>query len=80
MTKAKACEGEAKREAQELHFMVLRVWESVREWTHTLQLSSHFGSWSFDGFPNFQRAIEEVKNHWIEKFIISLESSWNIDV
>jgi hypothetical protein len=27
-----------------------------------------------------QRAIAVVKIHWIEEFLISLESSWNVDV
>jgi hypothetical protein len=44
------------------------------------QVSSHFGSWSPHGLLNFQRAIVEVKIHWNEDFIISLEISWNLDV
>jgi hypothetical protein len=40
------------------------------------QVSSHFGSWSPDGVPNLQREISRAKNHWIEKFFISLESFW----
>jgi len=32
------------------------------------------------GIPNFQRAIARVKTHWIEKFLIPLESSWDIYV
>jgi hypothetical protein len=58
-------------------------WECKRVWgnkpSHS-QVNSHFGSWHHSGFPNFQRAIVEAKTHWIEKFLISLESSWNIDV
>jgi hypothetical protein len=30
---------------------------------------------SFDGLPNFQTTIAGVKTHWIETFLISLESS-----
>jgi hypothetical protein len=37
------------------------------------QIGSHFGSWSFDGLPNFQKVIVGVKTHWIKKFIIPLE-------
>jgi len=58
-------------------------WECKRVWgnepSHS-QVNSHFGSSSPNGFPNFQRAIIGVKTHWIEKFLISLESSWNLDV
>jgi hypothetical protein len=36
------------------------------------QVSFHFGSWSFDGLPSFQRAITGVKSHWIENFLIPL--------
>jgi hypothetical protein len=43
-------------------------------------MSFHFGSWSPDGLLNFQRTIVGVKTHWIQKFVITLESSWNIDV
>jgi hypothetical protein len=44
------------------------------------QVNSHFGSWSLDGHLNLQMEIEGVKNHWIEEFLISLESSWNLNV
>jgi hypothetical protein len=37
------------------------------------QVSSHFGNWSLDELPNFQRKIAGVKTHWIETFLISLE-------
>jgi hypothetical protein len=44
-------------------------------------MSSHFGSWSFDGFLNLQKAIARVKTHWIEEFLISLEkNTWNVNV
>jgi hypothetical protein len=43
-------------------------------------VSSHFGSWSFNGLSNFQRTNAGVKTHWIEASLISLESSWNLDV
>ncbi len=43
------------------------------------QMNSHFGNFSSNGLPNFHRAIVGVKTHWIEKFFISLESSWNVN-
>jgi hypothetical protein len=73
----------AKSEARKVHFMFLGVCESGKvrgnEPPHS-QMSSHFGTWSFDGLLNLQKVIVGVKTHWIEKFIISLESSWNLDV
>ncbi len=47
---------------------------------HISKGSFHFGSWSFGGLLNLQRTITGVKIQWIEKFLISLESSWNLDV
>jgi hypothetical protein len=38
------------------------------------------GNWSLGGLSNFQRAIAGVKTRWIDYFLISLESSWNVDV
>jgi len=43
------------------------------------RVSSHFGSWNFNAFPNFQRAILGVKTHFIETFLTLLEISWNAD-
>jgi hypothetical protein len=40
----------------------------------------HFESWSPDGLPNFQRVIAGVKTQWLEEFLISLKSSWNVDI
>jgi hypothetical protein len=71
---------QAKNVAWESHFMFLGVWESVKEWSFTLQMRSHFGNWSPDGFPNLQKVITSIKTHWIEKFLISLENSWNLNV
>jgi hypothetical protein len=31
------------------------------------KVGSHFGSWSFDGLSNIQRAISGVITHWIEE-------------
>jgi hypothetical protein len=72
-----------KNEAREPHFMFLGVWECERMRGHEpphSQVSSHFGNWNPDELPNLQRAILRVKTHWIEKLLISLESSWNLDV
>jgi hypothetical protein len=46
------------------------VKECENEDTHS-QVSSHFGSWSPDGLPNYQRVIVKVKTLHIEKFFIS---------
>jgi hypothetical protein len=45
---------------------------------HTPKVSSHFGSWNPNGIQNFQSEIARVKNHWIERFLISLKSFWNV--
>jgi hypothetical protein len=71
---------QAKCEGRELHFMLLGVWENVREWTPHSQVNSHFGNWSHNRLQNFQKMIRGVKTHWIKEFIISLEISWNLDV
>jgi hypothetical protein len=54
-----------------------RVWGN--EPSHS-RVNSHFGSWSLNIFLNFQRMIAGVKSHWIETFLISLESYWNVNV
>jgi hypothetical protein len=54
--------------------------ESVRNEPPHSQMSSHFESWSLNGLLNLHRVIAGVKTHWIEEFLISLESSWNLDV
>jgi hypothetical protein len=55
--------------------------ECKRAWgnepTHS-QGDLHFGNWTFDGIPNFQRVIWKVKIHWIEKLFISLEIFWGV--
>jgi hypothetical protein len=58
-------------------------WDYKRVWGNEpshCQMNSHFGNLSLGGLPNFQRAITGVKTHWIEMFLILLESSWNVDV
>jgi len=42
--------------------------------------NSHIGSWSPDGLLNIWKVIVGVKTHWIEKFLISLERSWKLNV
>jgi hypothetical protein len=54
-----------------------RMWRN--EPTHS-QVDSHFGGWSPYKVLDFQRVISRAKIHWIEEFIISLESSWNLNV
>ncbi len=54
-----------------------RVWGN--EPSHS-QVNSHFESWRPNGFLNLQKTIAGVKIYWIEKFLISLEISWNINV
>jgi len=52
--------------------------ESVRKCEGTNPHTSrefHFGSWTPDGLPNFQRASSGVKTQWLEEFFISMESS-----
>jgi hypothetical protein len=44
----------------------------IPKWATTL-------GWSLNGFKVFKIMIARVKIHWIEKFIIPLERSWNGD-
>jgi len=53
--------------------------ECENEDSHS-QMSSPFGSWSFGGLPNLQRAIVEVKTPRIEELFKSLKSYWSVDV
>jgi hypothetical protein len=71
-----------KSEARESHFMLQGSWKckkvSENEHSHS-QVNSHFGSWNLGGLSNLQRAIARVKTHWIQEFLISLETfMWNI--
>jgi hypothetical protein len=70
----------AKNEARESHFMLLGVWENVQEWTSTLP--EEFPLWELESQWTFEFSKKHlgVKTHWIEKFIILLESYWNVDV
>ncbi len=57
-----------KIEAQESHFMLPGVWESVKEWTPTLL--SELPLWKLGSWwtPKFSESIAGVKTHWIEAF------------
>jgi len=50
--------------------------ECENEDSHS-QVSSPFGSWSFDGLPIFQRAIVEVKTPYIEEFFYIIGNPLN---
>ncbi len=71
-TKARSCKGASQKWSLGV---TLHALESVGEWRNELshsQMSSHFGSGSPNGLPNFQRAIVGVKliglksplHHW----------------
>jgi len=81
-TKARAYKGGGQKKNLGIKFHAHgSVWKC--EWKNEpphSQMKSHFGSWSPDGLPNFKKEIIKVKIHWIEKFFISLERSWNVDV
>jgi hypothetical protein len=81
VTKARACKGVGKERSPRVtsHVPEKCRWVWRNEPSHS-QGSSHFGSWSLGGLPNFQRAIAGVKTHWIEALLIWLKRSWNVDV
>jgi hypothetical protein len=57
--------------------------KSVRKWENEpphSQMNSHFGSWRPNGLSNLERAIIGVKIHWTKELLISLKSSWNVNV
>ncbi len=66
------------------HISCSQECKRVRE--RTLTLPSEFPFWELksiespNGLSNFQRAIVEVKTHWIKEFFILLKSFWNVDV
>ncbi len=78
VTKVRACKVASQEWSSGVAFHAPgRVWElnlHIPKWT------PNFGSWSPNGPLNFQGTIAEVKTHWIDKFFISLESSWTVDV
>jgi len=60
--------------------MFLRVQKNVRKWTFTLP--NELPLWELESQWTFEssKEVARVKTHWIEKFLISLESSWNVNV
>jgi hypothetical protein len=46
---------------------------------HTPKWARTLWNWIPNGLPNFQKAISIVKTHWIEEFLTSLESFWNLN-
>ncbi len=72
-TKVRACKVAGPKEAQEWR----KVWGN--EPSHS-QGAPTLGIWSPDGLLNLRRTIAWVKTQWIEKFLISLESYWNVNV
>jgi hypothetical protein len=69
-----------KSEARKSHFMLLRVWESVREWTPTFP--NELPLWELESrwTPKSSKSNCKVKTYWIEEFLITLEIFWNINV
>jgi len=79
-TKARACEGVGQEGGLAITFHALGSANECEGMKPHSQVSSHFGSWSPSGLPNFQKTITRVKTHCIKKIVISLERSWNQDV
>jgi hypothetical protein len=73
VTKARACKVAGQEESWEWR----KMWGN--EPSHS-QGSFHFGSWSLSEPPNLEKPIAKVKTHWIENFLLSLESYWNINL
>jgi len=69
----------AKCEGHEPHFMLPRVWESVR--VHSLTPPSEFPLWELESrwTPEFLKNDYKSQNP-LETFVISLKIFWNVDV
>ncbi len=67
-------------EAWKSHFNVVGNVGGCEGMNPHSQMGSHFGSWSLNGLPNFQKTIIGVKTHFFGKFLTPLKSSWNINV
>jgi len=76
-TTARACKGAGQEGSPKVASCVLK---NVGECEGMNPHTPNFGSWSPNGLPNIQRVISGSQTHWIEKKIISLESSWKVDV
>jgi hypothetical protein len=72
---ARAYKGETKNEAHKSHSMLLRVWESVKEWTPTLPSELPFWELEFRWTAKSSENDCRGQNLGIETFLISLESS-----
>ncbi len=80
VTKARACKGAGQEGGSAITFHAFGSASECEGMKPHSQVSSHFGSWSPSGLPNFQKIITRVKTHCIKEFIISMERSWNLDV
>jgi hypothetical protein len=77
MTKARACKGVGQKGSSKVTYHALgSVGECEGMNPHTPKL----GIKSPNGLLNLQRTIAKVKTHWIETLLISLESSWKLNV
>jgi hypothetical protein len=80
VTKARACKDAGQKG---ILGVTLHAPESVKECEgmnlHTLKWTPILGVGVPNGLLNLQRAIIGVKTHWMEAFLISLKSSWNVD-
>jgi hypothetical protein len=80
-TKARACKGVGRAGSLEVTSHAPGSAKECKGMSpHTPKWTPILGIWVSNGLPNLQRAITGVKTHWIEAFLISFESSWNLDV
>jgi hypothetical protein len=79
-TKVGACKGAGQEWNLGIAYHVLSSVGKCEGMNTHSQVGFHFGSYSPDGLPNFQRANTKIKTHWIEEFLIPLERFWNLDV
>jgi hypothetical protein len=82
-TKTKACKGAGQKWNRESHFMLLRVWESVREWTPTLPSELPLGELESRWTPKFSKSNCKGQNplnrripYIIEKLLESRCLKW----
>jgi len=79
-TKAKAWKCTGQKCNPGITFAFLGVWESLREWTHTLPNGLPLWELKYLWNPKFSKKKLEVKIHWVKELLIPLELYWNIDV
>jgi hypothetical protein len=70
----------AKRKTQESHHMLSECKECEGMNLHTPNWTPIVGVGVPNGLLNLQSTIVRIKTHRLEKFFISLESYWNVDV